>query len=187
MLSFSFVGLIAGSAVWSYYAVVVTAAAGPAGFRLHRPVVAFLPPTLPPGPSVATLFFAYSVFRPDKWFWPPNCSRPERRRPRRLNAGNSPSRPHSGNHQLYQFTETLGTFPSPGLRPPSPHAMGRGQGEGFPLIPTEFHCEVVLPVTSHHSTNSGRAGLPARPVILRHSRAGPPARTAGARYWVRRR
>jgi hypothetical protein len=45
---------------------------------------------------------------------------------------------------LYQFTETIGIFPSPGLRPPSPHAMGRGQGEGFPLIPTEFHCEVVL-------------------------------------------
>jgi len=33
-------------------------------------------------------------------------------------------------------------FPSPGLRPPSPHTIG-GQGEGFPLIPTEFHCEVV--------------------------------------------
>jgi len=45
---------------------------------------------------------------------------------------------------LYQFTETIGMVPSPGLRPPSPHAMGRGQGEGFPLIPTEFHCEVVL-------------------------------------------
>ena len=34
--------------------------------------------------------------------------------------------------------------------------MGRGQGEGFPLIPTEFHCEVVSGV--QEVLISGRAG-----------------------------
>jgi len=41
-------------------------------------------------------------------------------------------------------------IPSPGLRPPSPLLKGRGvrlclgvQGRGLPLIPTEFHCEMV--------------------------------------------
>jgi hypothetical protein len=31
---------------------------------------------------------------------------------------------------LYQFAETIATSLSPGLRPPSPHEVGRGQGEG---------------------------------------------------------
>ncbi len=42
-----------------------------------------------------------------------------------------------------QFTGTIGGFPSPGLQPPSPHAMGRGQGEGLPQIPTELHCKLA--------------------------------------------
>ena len=34
-------------------------------------------------------------------------------------------------------------FPSPGLRPPSPRKMWRGQGEGLSLIPPEFCYQVV--------------------------------------------
>ncbi len=45
---------------------------------------------------------------------------------------------------LYQFPKATGTSPSPGLRPPSPHFVGRGQGEGLSGISTEFLCEMVL-------------------------------------------
>ncbi len=45
---------------------------------------------------------------------------------------------------LYQFSETTGTIPSPGLRPPSPRLAGRGRGEGRPVSATESHCDAVL-------------------------------------------
>ncbi len=61
-------------------------------------------------------------------------------------------------HRLsYQFTEGIGAFPSPGLRPPSPHEMGRGQGEGLLLIPNECDCEVVS--ESQHDPLTRRAFL----------------------------
>jgi hypothetical protein len=34
-----------------------------------------------------------------------------------------------------EFTEALADAPSPGFQPPSPHPMGRGQGEGRPMNP----------------------------------------------------
>ena len=44
---------------------------------------------------------------------------------------------------LSQSAKAIGMFPSPGLRPPSPHFVGRGQGEGCLGIPAELHWEMV--------------------------------------------
>ena len=72
---------------------------------------------------------------------------------------------------LYHFTETISSFPFPGLRPPSPHFVGRGQGEGLVLIPAEFHCEMVLDASGGREQRA--SGSPSPPLEERAGERRP--------------
>ena len=72
---------------------------------------------------------------------------------------------------LYRFTETISSFPFPGLRPPSPHFVGRGQGEGLVLVPTEFHCEMVLDASGGREQRA--SGSPSPPLEERAGERKP--------------